>query len=92
MNEPTTDQQERWVLFHTAVMKLAKEVGFDGCVVAAFSLVSGEGFRGGRLFSATASDPSVEREVVDVIHSALAQRLVGLTPEDLDGHRPIAEA
>jgi hypothetical protein len=90
--EPTTDQQERWVLFHTAAMKLAKASGFDACVVAAFSFSTTVEGQGGRLFSATASDPDVPPDVIHAVHAALAQRLVGLGDNDLDGHRPLAEA
>jgi hypothetical protein len=90
--EAATDQQERWVLFHTAVMKLAKTSGFDACVVAAFSRLTTSEGQVGRLFSATASDPDVAPEMIHAVHAALAQRLVGLGDDDLDGHRPIAEA
>jgi hypothetical protein len=92
MSAPTTEQQERWTLFHTAVMKLAKDSGFDGCIVGAFLLSTYDETLGGRLFSATASNGDIGQDVIRAIHVAMAQRLVGLTDNDLDGYRPLAEA
>ena len=92
MSGPTTEQQQQWAAFHTAVMKLAKVSGFDACVVAAFSFSTTVEGQGGRLFSATASNPDVPPNVIHAVHVSLAQRLVGLDDNDLDGRRPLAEA
>lgn len=86
------EAQQRWTLFHTAVMALAKKSGFTGCVVAAFQLSQMDDMTGGHLFSATASDGEMPQDVIRAIHVVLAQRLLGLTDSDLAGVRPVAEA
>jgi hypothetical protein len=93
MSEPTNEQKDRWTLFQTAVLKLAKESGFDGAVVAAYTLPTNPEFSGGRLFSVSASGVNVPKPYTVAVHATLAHRLMEVVENaSLATGVPLAEA